>query len=80
MPLSHAALGPAGPRPPLVLLHGLFGSRGSLQTVANALARRSGSQVRPGPGTGGRGGRGGAPGLRAAVAFSGGDGALPGRC
>ncbi|KAM9176953.1 sn-1-specific diacylglycerol lipase ABHD11 [Mergus octosetaceus] len=45
VPLSHAALGPAGPRPPLVLLHGLFGSRGSLQTVANALARRSGSQV-----------------------------------
>ncbi|XP_071882251.1 sn-1-specific diacylglycerol lipase ABHD11 isoform X5 [Anas platyrhynchos] len=45
VPLSHAALGPAGPRPPLVLLHGLFGSRGNLQTAANALARRSGSQV-----------------------------------
>uniref|UniRef100_U3J2B0 Abhydrolase domain containing 11 n=1 Tax=Anas platyrhynchos platyrhynchos TaxID=8840 RepID=U3J2B0_ANAPP len=55
VPLSHAVLGPAGPRPPLVLLHGLFGSRGNLQTAANALARRSGSQVRPGPGTGGDG-------------------------
>ncbi|XP_035415019.1 protein ABHD11 [Cygnus atratus] len=45
VPLSHALLGPTGARPPLVLLHGLFGSRGNLQTAANVLARRSGGQV-----------------------------------
>ncbi|NWX14311.1 ABHDB protein, partial [Aegotheles bennettii] len=34
-------------RPPLVLLHGLFGCRGNFNTVANALARRGGGKVRP---------------------------------
>uniref|UniRef100_A0A8B9TLU9 sn-1-specific diacylglycerol lipase ABHD11 n=1 Tax=Anas platyrhynchos TaxID=8839 RepID=A0A8B9TLU9_ANAPL len=41
VPLSHAALGPAGPRPPLVLLHGLFGSRGNLQTAVLTLDARN---------------------------------------
>ncbi|XP_075627571.1 sn-1-specific diacylglycerol lipase ABHD11 isoform X2 [Balearica regulorum gibbericeps] len=40
VPLAHAEVGGRGDRPPLVLLHGLFGSRGNFQTVAKALARR----------------------------------------
>ncbi|KAM6338362.1 sn-1-specific diacylglycerol lipase ABHD11 isoform 2-T3 [Alca torda] len=39
VPLAHAVLGGRGDRPPLVLLHGLFGSRGNFQTVAKALVR-----------------------------------------
>ncbi|NXO57930.1 ABHDB protein, partial [Aramus guarauna] len=46
VPLAHAEVGGGGDRPPLVLLHGLFGSRGNFQTVAKALVRRgSGKQV-----------------------------------
>lgn len=40
-------MGVRGTRPPLVLLHGLFGSHGNFQTVAKALVRRVGGQVRP---------------------------------
>ncbi|XP_074969146.1 sn-1-specific diacylglycerol lipase ABHD11 isoform X2 [Phalacrocorax aristotelis] len=39
VPLAHAELGSRGDRLPLVLLHGLFGSRGNFQTVAKALVR-----------------------------------------
>ncbi|XP_051491897.1 protein ABHD11 isoform X2 [Apus apus] len=45
VPLAHAEVGAGGARPPLVLLHGLFGSRGNFQTVAKALARRGGGKV-----------------------------------
>ncbi|XP_053940668.1 protein ABHD11 isoform X2 [Cuculus canorus] len=38
--LSYAEVGSGGARPPLVLLHGLFGSRVNFQSVANALVRR----------------------------------------
>ncbi|XP_051491898.1 protein ABHD11 isoform X3 [Apus apus] len=44
VPLAHAEVGAGGARPPLVLLHGLFGSRGNFQTVAKALARRGGGK------------------------------------
>ncbi|XP_074701435.1 sn-1-specific diacylglycerol lipase ABHD11 isoform X2 [Strix aluco] len=40
VPLAHVELGGRGDRPPLVLLHGLFGSHGNFQTVAKALVRR----------------------------------------
>ncbi|NXP15785.1 ABHDB protein, partial [Thinocorus orbignyianus] len=39
VPLAHTVLGSGGERPPLVLLHGLFGSHGNFQTVAKALVR-----------------------------------------
>ncbi|NXL04824.1 ABHDB protein, partial [Mesembrinibis cayennensis] len=45
VPLAHAELGSRGDRPPLVLLHGLFGSRGNFQTVAKALVRRGSGKV-----------------------------------
>ncbi|KAM6242219.1 sn-1-specific diacylglycerol lipase ABHD11 isoform 2-T2 [Porphyrio hochstetteri] len=37
VPLSHAEVGGRGDRPPLVLLHGLFGSHGNFRAVAKAL-------------------------------------------
>ncbi|NXU50148.1 ABHDB protein, partial [Turnix velox] len=37
--LAHAVLEGRGDRPPLLLLHGLFGSRGNFHTVAKALVR-----------------------------------------
>ncbi|XP_074778842.1 sn-1-specific diacylglycerol lipase ABHD11 isoform X2 [Athene noctua] len=40
VPLAHVELGGRGDRPPLVLLHGLFGSHSNFQTVAKALVRR----------------------------------------
>ncbi|NWH70534.1 ABHDB protein, partial [Piaya cayana] len=43
--LSHAEVGSGGTRPPLVLLHGLFGCRNNLQSVANALVRRGCGRV-----------------------------------
>ncbi|XP_072209512.1 sn-1-specific diacylglycerol lipase ABHD11 [Excalfactoria chinensis] len=45
VPLSHSSLGARGDRPPLVLLHGMFGNRGNFQTVAGTLSRRLGAQV-----------------------------------
>lgn len=45
VPLAHVEMGVRGTRPPLVLLHGLFGSHGNFQTVAKALVRRVGGQV-----------------------------------
>uniref|UniRef100_A0A8B9QEX8 sn-1-specific diacylglycerol lipase ABHD11 n=1 Tax=Apteryx owenii TaxID=8824 RepID=A0A8B9QEX8_APTOW len=45
VPLAHEVLEGSGARPPLVILHGLFGSHGNFQTVAKAVARRSGSKV-----------------------------------
>ncbi|NXT59579.1 ABHDB protein, partial [Pluvianellus socialis] len=56
VPLAHAEFGGRGDRLPLVLLHGLFGSRGNFQTVAKALVRGGSGTVRP------RGGPRGAPG------------------
>lgn len=47
MPLAHAVVGGRGDRPPLVLLHGLFGSHGNFQTVAKALVRGGSGKVRP---------------------------------
>ncbi|XP_068765722.1 sn-1-specific diacylglycerol lipase ABHD11 isoform X3 [Struthio camelus] len=43
VPLAHEVLEGSGARPPLVLLHGLFGSHSNFQSVAKAVARRSGS-------------------------------------
>ncbi|XP_053940669.1 protein ABHD11 isoform X3 [Cuculus canorus] len=43
--LSYAEVGSGGARPPLVLLHGLFGSRVNFQSVANALVRRGCGRV-----------------------------------
>ncbi|KAM9614500.1 sn-1-specific diacylglycerol lipase ABHD11 isoform 2-T2 [Morphnus guianensis] len=40
VPLVHAEVGGRGDRPPLLLLHGLFGSHGNFQAVARALVRR----------------------------------------
>ncbi|XP_065587756.1 sn-1-specific diacylglycerol lipase ABHD11 isoform X1 [Cyrtonyx montezumae] len=45
VPLAHAEVGVRGTRPPLVLLHGLFGNHGNFQTVAKALVQRGGGQV-----------------------------------
>ncbi|XP_067165597.1 sn-1-specific diacylglycerol lipase ABHD11 isoform X1 [Apteryx mantelli] len=45
VPLAHEVLEGSGARLPLVILHGLFGSHGNFQTVAKAVARRSGSKV-----------------------------------
>ncbi|XP_019477483.2 protein ABHD11 [Meleagris gallopavo] len=45
VPLAHAEVGIRGTRPPLVLLHGIFGNHGNFQTVAKALVRRVGGQV-----------------------------------
>ncbi|NXC43341.1 ABHDB protein, partial [Penelope pileata] len=45
VPLAHAEVGVRGTGPPLVLLHGLFGSRSNFQTVAKVLAQRRGGQV-----------------------------------
>ncbi|NXI37258.1 ABHDB protein, partial [Galbula dea] len=45
VPLAHVEVQGAGDRPPLVLLHGLFGSRGNFQTVAKALVRRGSGKV-----------------------------------
>ncbi|NXJ69746.1 ABHDB protein, partial [Rostratula benghalensis] len=45
VPLAHAVLGGGGDRLPLVLLHGLFGSRGNFQTVAKALVRGGSGKV-----------------------------------
>ncbi|XP_074969145.1 sn-1-specific diacylglycerol lipase ABHD11 isoform X1 [Phalacrocorax aristotelis] len=45
VPLAHAELGSRGDRLPLVLLHGLFGSRGNFQTVAKALVRHGSGKV-----------------------------------
>lgn len=47
VPLAHAEVGVRGTRPPLVLLHGIFGNHGNFHTVAKALVRRVGGQVRP---------------------------------
>lgn len=47
VPLAHAEVGIRGTRPPLVLLHGIFGNHGNFQTVAKALVRRVGGQVSP---------------------------------
>ncbi|XP_067165598.1 sn-1-specific diacylglycerol lipase ABHD11 isoform X2 [Apteryx mantelli] len=44
VPLAHEVLEGSGARLPLVILHGLFGSHGNFQTVAKAVARRSGSK------------------------------------
>ncbi|XP_074778840.1 sn-1-specific diacylglycerol lipase ABHD11 isoform X1 [Athene noctua] len=45
VPLAHVELGGRGDRPPLVLLHGLFGSHSNFQTVAKALVRRGSGKV-----------------------------------
>ncbi|NXY88498.1 ABHDB protein, partial [Alcedo cyanopectus] len=45
VPLAHVELAGRGDRPPLVLLHGLFGSHGNFQTVAKALVRRGSGKV-----------------------------------
>ncbi|NXA35210.1 ABHDB protein, partial [Eudromia elegans] len=45
LPLAHEVLEGAGARPPLVLLHGLFGSRANLHSVAKAVVRRRGTKV-----------------------------------
>ncbi|NXT44278.1 ABHDB protein, partial [Pelecanoides urinatrix] len=45
VPLAHVEVGGRGDRPPLVLLHGLFGSRGNFQTAAKALVRRGSGKV-----------------------------------
>ncbi|NXS56196.1 ABHDB protein, partial [Brachypteracias leptosomus] len=45
VPLSHVEVAGRGDRPPLVLLHGLFGSHGNFQTVAKALVRRGSGKV-----------------------------------
>ncbi|NWU72986.1 ABHDB protein, partial [Pterocles burchelli] len=45
VPLAHTELGVRGDRPPLVLLHGLFGSQNNFQTVAKALVRRGSGRV-----------------------------------
>ncbi|NXS46706.1 ABHDB protein, partial [Balaeniceps rex] len=45
VPLAHVEVGGRGDRPPLVLLHGLFGSHGNFQTVAKALVRRGSGKV-----------------------------------
>ncbi|XP_071621121.1 sn-1-specific diacylglycerol lipase ABHD11 [Heliangelus exortis] len=45
VPLAHAEFGSDRDRPPLVLLHGLFGNRGNFQTVAKALVQRGAGKV-----------------------------------
>ncbi|XP_052544844.1 protein ABHD11 isoform X2 [Tympanuchus pallidicinctus] len=45
VPLAHAEVGVRGTRPPLVLLHGIFGNHGNFHTVAKTLVRRVGGQV-----------------------------------
>ncbi|XP_014808527.1 PREDICTED: alpha/beta hydrolase domain-containing protein 11, partial [Calidris pugnax] len=45
LPLAHTVVGGRGDRPPLVLLHGLFGSHGNFQTVAKALVRGGSGKV-----------------------------------
>ncbi|NXN98555.1 ABHDB protein, partial [Rhinopomastus cyanomelas] len=45
VPLSHAEVRGRDDRPPLVLLHGLFGSGGNFQTVAKALVQRGSGTV-----------------------------------
>ncbi|XP_042735753.1 protein ABHD11 [Lagopus leucura] len=45
VPLAHAEVGVRGTRPPLVLLHGIFGNHGNFHTVAKALVRHVGGQV-----------------------------------
>ncbi|NWI68883.1 ABHDB protein, partial [Todus mexicanus] len=45
LPLAHTELEGRGDRPPLVLLHGLFGNHGNFQTVAKALVRRGSGKV-----------------------------------
>ncbi|XP_042647800.1 protein ABHD11 isoform X4 [Tyto alba] len=40
VPLAHVEVGDRGDRPPVVLLHGLFGSHGNFSTVAKTLVRR----------------------------------------
>ncbi|XP_061868419.1 protein ABHD11 [Colius striatus] len=45
VPLVYAEVEGRGDRPPLVLLHGLFGSHGNFQSVAKALARRGSGKV-----------------------------------
>uniref|UniRef100_A0A8C4JEM3 sn-1-specific diacylglycerol lipase ABHD11 n=1 Tax=Dromaius novaehollandiae TaxID=8790 RepID=A0A8C4JEM3_DRONO len=44
-PCSAAVLEGSGARPPLVILHGLFGSHGNFHTVAKTVARRGGGKV-----------------------------------
>ncbi|XP_069647655.1 sn-1-specific diacylglycerol lipase ABHD11 isoform X1 [Haliaeetus albicilla] len=43
--LAHAEVGGRGDRPPLVLLHGLFGNHSNFQAVARALVRRGSGKV-----------------------------------
>ncbi|XP_064533713.1 sn-1-specific diacylglycerol lipase ABHD11 isoform X1 [Pseudopipra pipra] len=45
VPLAHVVLEGRRDRPPLVLLHGLFGSHGNFQTVAKTLVRRGSGKV-----------------------------------
>ncbi|NXH26228.1 ABHDB protein, partial [Myiagra hebetior] len=45
VPLAHVELEGRRDRPPLVLLHGLFGSHGNFQTVAKTLVRRGSGKV-----------------------------------
>ncbi|XP_042686240.1 protein ABHD11 isoform X2 [Centrocercus urophasianus] len=44
VPLAHAEVGVRGTRPPLVLLHGIFGNHGNFHSVAKTLVRRVGGQ------------------------------------
>lgn len=46
MPLSHAEVPGREDLPPLVMLHGLCGSRTNLQSVAKTLVRRGSGKVR----------------------------------
>ncbi|XP_032858940.2 protein ABHD11 isoform X2 [Tyto alba] len=45
VPLAHVEVGDRGDRPPVVLLHGLFGSHGNFSTVAKTLVRRGSVKV-----------------------------------
>ncbi|NXP76239.1 ABHDB protein, partial [Ramphastos sulfuratus] len=45
VPLAHVEVPGRADRPPLVMLHGLFGSRGNFQTAAKTLVRRGSGKV-----------------------------------
>nr|XP_008122836.1 PREDICTED: protein ABHD11 [Anolis carolinensis] len=45
VPVSYCVFDGASARPPLVLLHGLFGNKGNFASLAKAIVRRSGRKV-----------------------------------